>query len=250
MRMHEISIATETIFSFAGLPITNALLMGWLTTIIIAVFALFFPRRPALVPSGIQNAFEWFVERALVMMEGVFGNRAKAEKYFPFIATIFIVILASNWIGIFPFLGTIGFFETPPAHEANAVFVPLFRSAASDLNFTLALAIVSLGATHVFGISAIGFFTHAQTYISLKGPVKFFIGILEIIAEIAKMISFSFRLFGNIFAGEVLLLILGALVPLVIPLPFWALKFFVGLIQAFIFAILTTVFISTATSAH
>lgn len=248
--MTEISIAAETIFSFVGFPVTNTLLLGWLTTAIIATFVLFFPRRPALVPSGIQNAFEWFIEHALVMMEGAFGNRAKAEKYFPFIATIFIVILASNWMGIFPFLGTIGFFEMPSAHEAGAVFVPLFRSAASDLNFTLALAIISLGATHIFGIFAIGFFTHAQTYVSLKGPVQFFIGILEIIAEIAKMISFSFRLFGNIFAGEVLLLIIGVLVPLIIPMPFWVLKFFVGLIQAFIFAILTTVFISTATSNH
>ena len=141
-----------------------------------------------------------------------------------------------------------GIFER--GHEGQEIFVPLFRSTASDINFTLALAIISVVATQLLGIAAIGFAKHAAKYISFKGPIQFFVGILEIVSEVAKMISFSFRLFGNIFAGEVLLIIIGFLVPYVVPAPFLMLELFVGFIQALVFAMLTLVFISIATVEH
>ena len=243
--MLEISIRAEKIFSILGFPVTNTLLMGWLVVLTLSVLSVIFLRRPRLVPVGAQNVFEYAIEGVLGLVEGVFGSRSKAEKYFPFVATIFLFILASNWFGILPFLGSMGIFE--PGHEGQEVFVPLFRSTASDINFTLALAIISVVATQLLGIAAIGFVKHAGKYISFKSPIQFFVGILEIVSEVAKMISFSFRLFGNIFAGEVLLIIIGFLAPYVVPAPFLMLEIFVGFIQALVFAMLTLVFISIAT---
>ncbi|MDO8500121.1 MAG: F0F1 ATP synthase subunit A [bacterium] len=244
----DISIAAEKIFSISGFPVTNTLLMGWLVVAALSFTAVVFLRRPRLVPAGFQNIFEVTIEGVLGLMVDVFGSRNKAEKYFPFIATLFLFILVSNWFGILPFLGSVGIFE--PNHAGEAVFVPFFRSTASDINFTLALAIISVVATQVLGVTAIGFFKYIGKYITFKGPIAFFVGILEIVSEIAKMISFSFRLFGNIFAGEVLLIIIGLLVPYVVPLPFLILEIFVGFIQALVFAMLTMVFISIATVEH
>ena len=246
--MIDISIRAEKIFSILGFPVTNTLLMGWLVVLALSSVSVIFLRKPRLVPAGAQNVFEYALVGVLGLVEGVFGSRSKAEKYFPFVATIFLFILASNWFGILPFLGSMGIFEQ--GHEGQEVFVPIFRSTASDINFTLALAVISVVATQFLGIAAIGLVKHAGKYISFKGPIQFFVGILEIVSEVAKMISFSFRLFGNIFAGEVLLIIIGFLVPYVVPAPFLMLEIFVGFIQALVFAMLTLVFISIATVEH
>lgn len=248
--MIEISIAAEKIFSAFGFPVTNTLLMGWLVVLTLTVVSVIFLRRPALVPAGVQNVFEFAAEGVIGLMEGSFGSRQRAEKYFPFIATIFIFILVSNWLGIFPFLGSVGIYEESHIHPSQTVFVPLFRSSASDLNFTLALAVVSVVSVQFLGISAIGFFKHVGKYLSFKSPIQFFVGALEIVSEIAKMISFSFRLFGNVFAGEVLLVIISFLIPVIVPVPFLMLEIFVGFIQALVFAMLTLVFISIATVEH
>ena len=148
-------------------------------------------------------------------------------------------------MGILPGVGSLGLKEVV-GHEE--VFVPLFRSTNSDLNMTLALGLISVIATQIFGISALGFFTHFSRFISFKTPIRFFTGILELVAEIAKVVSFSFRLFGNIFAGEVLLVVVFFLVPLIVPLPFMVMEIFVGFIQALVFAMLTLVFLTIATA--
>ena len=148
-------------------------------------------------------------------------------------------------MGILPGLGSIGLIE---GHGQEVSLIPLFRSTNSDINMTLALAIISVMATQIFGISIVGFFHHVSRFISFKGPLDFFTGILELIAEIAKVISFSFRLFGNIFAGEVLLMVIFFLVPIIVPLPFLFLEIFVGFIQALVFSMLTLVFLTVATS--
>lgn len=246
----EISIAAEKIFSLGGFPVTNTLLMGWLVVSTLSITSVIFLRRPALIPSNFQNVFEAALDGAMGLMEGVFGSRMKAEKYLPFVATVFIFILTANWLGIIPFLGSLGIYERSHVHPEETVFVPFFRSAASDLNFTLALAVISVVSTQIIGIAAIGIWKHAGRYISFRGPIQFFVGILEIISEIAKMISFSFRLFGNVFAGEVLLIIIGMLVPFIAPLPFLMLEIFVGFVQALVFSMLTLVFIAIATVEH
>lgn len=238
-----IEISAEKLFTILGLPVTNTLLMSWLVIGLLATGAILLSRRLALSPSGGQNLIELGMERFLNVMEGVFGSRELAEKYFPIVATIFIFILISNWLGIFPGIGSIGFREV---HEGKEVFVPILRSSASDLNVTLALAIVAVALVNILGVTAIGFGKHLSRFFSFRSPVDFIVGILEFISEIAKMVSFSFRLFGNIFAGEVLLIITAFLVPYLVPVPFLFLEIFVGFVQALVFAMLTMVFISIA----
>lgn len=245
--MLHIEIAAEKVFSLLGFPITNTLLTAWVVVGLLVLIGILISRRLNILPSSLQNLFEIFVEKFLGTMEGVFGSREKAEKYFPLVATIFIFILLSNWLGIFPGIGSIGFQEET---EGKEIFIPLFRSAASDVNFTLALATVAVFFVQVFGVAAIGVVKHLSKFFTLKSPLDFFVGILEFISEIAKMISFSFRLFGNVFAGEVLLVIVGFLIPYLVPVPFLFLEIFVGFIQALVFSMLTMVFISIAVQHH
>ena len=245
--MPHIEIAAEKLISVFGLPITNALLTSWVVVGLLVAVALLLRRRTSLIPNALQNVAEFFMESFLALMESVLGSRAVAEKYFPIVGTIFLFILTSNWLGILPGIGSVGFFE----HLGGETkFVPLFRSAASDLNMTLALATITVFLIHVMAVGAIGIKSHIGKFFSFKGPIEFFVGILEFISEFAKIISFSFRLFGNIFAGEVLLIITGFLAPFGAPIPFLLLEIFVGFVQALVFAMLTVVFISIAVSHH
>lgn len=241
-----IEIAAEKLFYFLGMPVTNTLVMSVGAAGLLASLGI--PLRKAgFIPGFLQNLIEIVTEKFLDLMQGMFGSREKAEKYFPLIATIFLFVLLSNWLGILPGVGSLGYYEMAHGKEK---FVPFFRSAASDLNFTLALGIVAVLSVNIFGIAAIGFWKYAGKFFSLKSPLDFFVGALEFIAEIAKMVSFSFRLFGNVFAGEVLLIITAFLVPYLIPVPFLALELFVGFIQALVFAMLVMVFISIAVTRH
>jgi F-type H+-transporting ATPase subunit a len=177
-------------------------------------------------------------------MTTVTGDKEKTKKFFPLIATFFLFILFSNWMGILPGVGSIGIWEEG---EHGRILIPLFRSTNSDINMTMALAMISVIATQIFGVSIVGFFKYFSRFISFKGPIDFIVGLLELVAEIAKIISFSFRLFGNIFAGEVLLMVIFFLIPLVVPLPFLFLEIFVGFVQALVFSMLTLVFLTVAT---
>lgn len=180
-------------------------------------------------------------------MEGMMGSREVAERYIPIVVTIFIFILTSNWFGILPGAGSIGLYEQ---HGGESVFIPFFRSAASDLNVTLALGTLAVLIVNITGMAAKGVGGHMRKYFSLHNPIDTFVGILEFISEFAKIISFSFRLFGNIFAGEVLLIIVSFLAPFAGPVPFLFLELFVGFVQALVFAMLTMVFISIAIAQH
>jgi len=152
-------------------------------------------------------------------------------------------------MGLLPGFGSIGLHEVEEGHE---VFVPIFRSTYADVNMTFALALVAMTSVQVFGFTMLGFKKYAGKFFvnPFKNFVGSFIGILELVSEFSKMISFSFRLFGNIFAGEVLLLVMSFLVPYIIPLPFYGLELFVGFIQALVFSFLTLVFLQMATTAH
>lgn len=236
-----ILLKAEPIFHIGSFSVTNTLLLSWVTVALLIVSGLTVSRAIKSVPGKLQNLFESFVEGFLGLMEPVLGSRRLAEKYFPLVSSIFLFVLVSNWLGIFPVLGALGFFEGSGSHQ---VFVPMFRSPASDLNFTLALAVFSVIAVNVVGAKELGLFRYLGKYFNFSNPINFFVGILEFFSEFAKMISFSFRLFGNIFAGEVLLIIMGVLSPFLAPIPFLFLEIFVGLIQAFIFSMLTMVFIA------
>jgi len=246
--MINISLKAEEIFRIGFFPVTNSLLVTVLAFAILAVLGLVFRKNLSLVPKGVQNLLEAILDGFLKLMDSVLGERKKSEKYLPLVATIFLLVIISNWLGLVPGVGSIGFYEI---HEGEEIFVPIFRAPSADLNFTLAIAVTAVFSVNIFGVLAIGFFKYFKRFFTLKNPISTFVGLLEFISEIAKMISFSFRLFGNVFAGEVLLIIVGFLVPYLVPLPFLFLEIFVGFIQAFVFAMLTLVFIAIATQeAH
>lgn len=242
--MEEISLKAEELFSIGGFPFTNAILLTLVVSIILISFSILFKSKIKFVPGKLQGAVEMGMEGFLDLMGSTLGSAQKAERYFPLVATIFIFILCSNLLGIFPGVGSL-FYQSGHGHH-----VPLFRSPAADLNFTLAFAVISVIATNIIGMTAAGTFNHLGKYINFKGPIEFFIGILEIVSEIAKIISLTFRLFGNVFAGEVLLIIIFSLVPYFAPLPFLFLEIFVGSIQAFIFAMITLASIAIHTTGH
>jgi len=235
-----ISLIPETIFHIGILPVTNTLLMGWLAVLVLVAFTFILRKKLREVPRGAQNVFEAGIDFFLETLEGVFGSKTQALKFFPLIFTIFLFVLTANWLGVVPGVGSI---MIENGHGA----VPLFRSATADLNTTFALATVSVLVIQFMGIYTLGFFRYAKRFVNLKGPMKFFIGLIELVSEFSKFIAFSFRLFGNIFGGKVLLTIMIFLVPLLLPLPFYAFEIFVGAIQAVIFSLLTAVFIKVAT---
>ncbi len=241
--MH-ISLAAEPIFHIAGFPVTNSLFVAVMVTIILTVFSLVFYFKIKKIPLKTQGTLEIVLEFLLDLAESIGGKNGR--KYLPLVFTFFIFILLCNWMGLLPGFGSIGMTEIKNGHE---VFVPLLRGATADLNMTLALALISFFAIQYFGFSALKL-GYLKKFFDFSSPVAFFTGILEIISELSKVISFSFRLFGNVFAGEVLLTVIIFLVPYVVPLPFVGLEIFVGLIQALVFSLLTLVFINTATIAH
>lgn len=242
----EVSLAAEPIAHIGHFVITNSMLTTAIITVGLIVLASIAKRKFTSKPkiSGLQNIIEYIVEGALGLMDSITGDRKNSKRFFPLAMTLFIFILCANWFGLLPGVGPIGLHEVV---DGKATLVPLLRGASADLNTTFALAIISFFSFQFFGIATIGFFKYGSKFLNVTNPIKFFLGIIESVSEIAKVLSLSFRLFGNIFAGEVLLLIVGALIPIVAPLPFFALEIFVGFIQAFIFAMLTTVFLRVAT---
>lgn len=233
----------QELFTIGGFGITNSLFQTLIVSAALIIVAVVCSRRIKIIPGTFQGGFEMGVEWFLGLMESMLGSMKKAEQYFPLVATIFIFIMASNLSGILPGVGS--FYIEQGHHE-----VSLFRSPAADLNFTLAFAVISVIVTNIIGMMAVGVFPHIGKFLNFKNPIMFFIGILEFVSEIAKVISLSFRLFGNVFAGEVLLIIVFFLAPYVVPLPFMFLEIFVGMIQAFVFAMLTLVSISLHTATH
>jgi len=242
--MH-ISLQAETIGYLFSIPITNSLILSLLTAFVLVGGGLLATYSLKVIPGRAQGTVEVVVDGMLSFMTQTLGSLELAKKFFPLVATIFLFVLANNWIGILPGTGSIGFFETSHGEQT---FVPFFRSANSDLNTTFALALVTMFAIHLSAVVKLGPVKHLSKFIILtKGPVYFFVGLLEAVGELAKVLSFSFRLFGNIFAGEVLLVIVMTLVPLLAPFPFILLEFFVGFIQALVFAMLTLIFLKIAT---
>ncbi|HEY4479084.1 MAG TPA: F0F1 ATP synthase subunit A [Candidatus Paceibacterota bacterium] len=245
--MVHVSIQSEHLFEIFGFPVTNTLLTGWIVIILLCIFAWVISKRIKEVPDRFQNAVEAFFEGIFNFMAGFAPNRETAKKFFPLALTIFIFVLSANWIGILPGVGSIGFTEI---HEGGETFVPLFRSVYSDLNMTLALALIVVTLVHIVGVVTIGLRGHAHKFFNFSSFGNAFAGILELVSEAAKIISFSFRLFGNVFAGEVLLVIIASLVPYLAPVPFLGLELFVGFIQALIFSVLAMLFLGSATQSH
>jgi len=272
-----IEIPAEVVLHVFGIPITNTLLATWLAMLLLIVAAYFATRKMSLVPAGMQNLMEVVIEALYGIVEDMAGAKW-GRRFFPFVMTIFLFLLVSNWLGILPFFSSVGVIHEVhegtgyeiqhvtegiallTRHEAGEghgyMLAPYLRSAATDLNVPLALAIVSVVLTQFFGIKSLGlkyfkkFFSFNFKQGLFNGFIEFFVGVLELVSEIAKIISFTFRLFGNVFAGEVLLGVLAFLIPFLISIPFYGLELFIGFIQALVFSMLTLVFFTLAIAGH
>jgi F-type H+-transporting ATPase subunit a len=257
-----VPLAAEPIFHIANFPVTNTMLNAWLATAFFIIIAFVASRRTSLVPKGVHNFFEAVISGLFDQAEKVTGSRSKAKLFFPLCATIFLFVLVSNWLGLVPGTGTLGLWQLV---HGEAELVPLFRPATSDLNLTLAIAAFSVIITHIMGVKALGFTNYFSKFFNIrgiwrsfkKGPmaiivacIEFFVGLLEVIGEFAKTLSLSLRLFGNVFAGEILIGVMMSLVSFVVPIPFIFLEILVGVIQATVFAMLVLVYLTVATQAH
>lgn len=253
--LHTPTLAAEPLFSIAGYPITNAIVGTWLAMAVLLVLLYVGTRRPVMVPGTAQNALELTIDGIRGIVNSVMEDDKLTRRYLPLILTIFLFVLTVNWIGLLPGFGTIGTYH-------HGELVPWLRAGSSDLNLTFAMAGVAFLVAQFSGIVLVGLFKYLNKFSNVhqlfKRPFSwknialfvpmFLLGVIELISEIAKFIALSFRLFGNIYAGEVLLVVFGTLLPVFIPLsgPFYLLEIFVGLIQAFVFAMLTIVFIKIA----
>lgn len=253
---HGPSRAAPVIFELGPLPVTNSMLVSWVVTLGLVIFARVATRRIQRVPNGLQNFWEWLVELLFGFLESIMGRQLSAKTFW-FFAAIFVFILASNWFGLLPGIGSVGY-----GHQTAHGFVvtePLMRGATADLNLTLAMASVFFVMWFVWAIQANGlkgFVLHlfgpkgdlTGALRILLGFVFFLVGILEVVSILFRPISLSFRLYGNIFAGENMLERMITLMPMLswlIPLPFYMLEVLVGLVQAMVFMLLTAVFTMT-----
>ena len=304
-----VALSGEPILSTSPRWFTNSLLMTIIVDIILLALALATRFSLKEIPSGLQNAMEMVVETLYGLAESVAGKNA--AKFFPWAATLFLLIIVSNWSGLIPGVGSIGFEHPVAAHaepatnegeapaeenttdeshgynltnqlamadgklvlvgleavqaapaaagvaaeEGGHKFVPLLRAPSADLNMTFALAIATMVMVQVWGVRFLGG-GYFRKFFNASGPNGFmkginaFVGILELISEISRILSFGFRLFGNIFAGEIVLATMAFLVAFLVPVPFYLLEVFVGFVQALVFMMLALVFFQMASVSH
>jgi len=240
-----VPFAAETIFHIGAFPVTNTILDTLFVDGLIVAGIYILNKNFSKIPSGFQNMIELVVEGFYNLTESISPKNVK--RIFPYFASFFIFILLLNWSGLIPGFGTIGFSQI--GENGTKEFIPFLRGAGSDINLTLALAIISVLATHIMSINVLGIKEYLSRYFSLN-PIFLFVGFLEIISEFTKMISLSFRLFGNVYAGEVVLQTISGIAAFFVPIPFYALEIIVGLVQALVFAILTMAFMSILTTPH
>jgi F-type H+-transporting ATPase subunit a len=255
-----VPLIAEPIFHIGTFTVTNALINSTALMLILVVFAFFFQRSIKTVPGKLQSAFEALIDFLLGYFDQVTGSRVRSRQFLPLVGTLFLFILLSNWLGLLPGTGSIGVWHMI---DGERELVPILRSANSDLNLTLAMALLSILSSHIIGMSTVGFFVHWNRFIQLGslwkaiaslnptkilvGAIEFVVGFIELFSEVAKVLSLSLRLFGNIFAGEVLITIISGIMSVVVPLPFMALELLVGLVQAVVFSMLTLVYLSILT---
>jgi len=270
---------------FGDIYLTNTLIATLIADVILILIAIAVNRAVKsgnLIPKGLPGAIEAILEVINNLTETTAGKWSK--NIFPFFATITLLVLIVNWMELIPGVDSIGRLEHvehghpitevisgsgiwPLLDESNVEgadvqegefnLIPFVRVASTDLNFTVALALISVTMTQVFGFRALGA-TYFTKFVNVGGifrrpvfgAIDFAVGLLELISEISKLLSFSFRLFGNIFAGSVLLFVIGTLIPVFVQSLFLGLEFFVGLIQALVFGMLTMVFMAQATQGH
>lgn len=241
--MMHIGLQPEYIIDIFGISITNSFLTTLIVTAILGAASLLFflsRRREVFLVKGLSV----LIFELLKLTDSVTKDRALSKKILPLIATFFIFIVSANLLALIPgFLGSF-YVETPDGR------IPFLRSPNSDLTTTLALAVFSIISIQFFSLRILGLRKYLSRFFNFKSPMGFLLGFFEMLSEGVKVLSFSMRLFGNIFAGEILLLVIAFFVPYIIPLPFMILEVFIGIIQAFVFAMLTLTFAKTSIMRH
>ncbi len=251
----------ETIFHLFGFPITNSIIGAWLTMIFLVGFSYVITRRMRVVPGRLQSAFEFLLGWLYNFCQRVAGEE-NGRRFFPVVATIFLFVAFNAWLSLIPGFGSI------TATTVEGEHVHLLRGANTDINMPLALALVSFIFVEYFGLRSLGirylgkFINVGQIFRSVAqmvrggfraglgglvtGLIHIFVGFMEALSEFVRIVSFTFRLFGNMTAGEILLLMAAFLIPWVFALPFYGLELLIGFVQALIFGGLTLVFLTLA----
>ena len=243
----EVHLAPQKVFSVGGFAVTNTLLSAWLTSLVIVLLFGLGTRRMALVPGRMQGFLEFFIEALYGFVRGIAGERY-AKPFFPILATIFIFVAFNAWMALLPIYPNVGYMgETEEGRRYVATHI--FRSAGTDINMPLALAVISFLFFEVWGFRA-----HKAGYLReffrFGNPIQTFIGLLELISHFIRVISFTFRLFGNMLAGEIVLFMMTFLTIFITPIIFYGLEILVGGVQALVFMGLTLVFAVMAVASH
>jgi len=250
---HGLSQKAAEIARIFGVPITNSMLVSWIVAVVLIVFAQFATRNMKRVPDGAQNFLEWLVGGLYNFIQGILGPHL-TERTFWFFATVFIFILSANWAGLIPGVGSVGWgHQTPHGFKIEQ---PLFRGANADVNMTLAMSLVFFAGWIVWALREVGPSGFVKELFGPKGDstgvlkmlmivVFFAAGCLEIVSILFRPVSLTFRLYGNIFAGENMLETMARLSPhfgWLLQIPFYFLELLMGLVQALVFTLLTAVF--------
>lgn len=261
-----VELPSEGIFHISSLfTITNTLIASWLTIIVLGGLFFAATRKMKLIPGGLQNFAEWIVETLLNFVKGVAGEK-NARTIFPVMATIFLYVMTNAFLALLPFFGTIGITE-------HGTFVPILRAANTDINLPLSIALISFCYIEFWGLRSLGFFHYSKSFFNLEplrdgfaslfrgkikpalngimfGFINIFVGLIEVLSHLIRIVSFTFRLFGNMTAGEILLLVITFIIPFSVSIIFYGLEMLVGFVQALIFAGLTLVFGVIAMASH
>jgi F-type H+-transporting ATPase subunit a len=252
-----IALPAEQIATLGSFSITNTLLSSWITTAVLIVLFFLATWRMSLVPRGLQNVVEVAVEALYNFVVGVAGERY-GRRFFPIIATIFFFVVVNAWLGLLPIYQSLGITSDGRIFSFEPLKAHLLRPAGTDINMPLALALISFVYFEAWGLRAHGF-GYLGEFVRIggllrgrigMGVIDLLVGVLELFSHFIRAISLTFRLFGNMTAGEILLLVSAFLVVFVAPLPFYALEVLVGFVQALIFAGLTLVFAVVAVTPH
>ncbi|MFP4514773.1 MAG: F0F1 ATP synthase subunit A [Parcubacteria group bacterium] len=234
-----ISLSPEILFQIGSFPITNTLLWSFVLSTFLILVLVIPASRVKLVPGKYQSFIEMLIEGAYDFVESIIGPGKKARRVFPLVFTMFIFALVANLAVYIPGQAAV-------TVNRGGEAISVFRAVMSDYGMVLVMTLISVIVTQIVAIITAGPWRYLAKFINFKNPLKFFLGIMELIGETAKIVSLSFRLFGNIFAGEVLGAVVLFLAPFFVPLPFLFLGLLTAVVQAFVFAVLTLVFISMA----
>ncbi len=236
-----VSLAAEKLGEFIGIPITNTLVTSWVVIGLLVLLAFLVRGKLKMIPGRLQTLLEEAFSFVYNYIEETLESKEMARRFFPLLMTIFLFIFVGNMLHFLPGIGSIGFFK-------ETGFEPLLRAPNTDLTMPLVLALISFFVIEITGILAIGFWKYSNKFIvnPIKNPIGFAVGFIELIGELVRVVSLSFRLFGNILAGEIIIAVAIFFAPYVAPVPLMLFEVFIGFLQAAVFALLTLFFIKLA----